>query len=1386
MSGRYDGSIRINTEIDTSNVSSQVMRATESIRRLENEATRLRARLHELETTQIPTDEYNEISKKLGKARNRLEQLIERQQRMQTEGRNSGAAWERINRQIEVARGEVGAVETQMQELVDTGRAFRLGSDTDEYQRTAEQLRRVESDIEINNRRLQEMRDRQDDASDGFEEMADSAADGFEDMGDSAEKSLGKMDVAIKGLKRSIGSLLASLGLGLSIAGLVMLGKQAVEIASDIQEVQNVVDTAFESMSYKMEQFADTAITQFGISKLSAKQMGSTFMTMGRSMIGSMEEASDMAIALTGRSADMASFYNKTVEETSTALKSIYTGETETLKEYGVVMTEVNLQEYAYQKGINKKISAMTQAEQVQLRYNYVMEQTSLAAGDFAKTSDSWANQTRILSEQFKELLSVIGSGLITVLTPVIKFLNTILTQLIAIAKQIGAILSKLFGISIPVADSGKIAENLTSAADGADELEKGIEAAGKAANKALAPFDKLNVLSQNKGGGKGGTGAGGGFEMPDFEMDETGVEEVDAMSSAIDSLLERLKPLFDWFVKLKDLFVQGFFDGLGESWKDRIDEIIADAKNIVKNLKEIFTDPDVVASAKIMIEKIAYALGQVVGSFVSVGITIAQNIVGGIDIYLEENKEFLKQKLISIFDITGDIALLIGEACATIAYIFEAFGSESGQQLTANIIGIFVNTTLDLLELAEKFGRDILKCIVQPISDNKEELRTALEGLLGVFADVAGTILDGINATFAKMNEVYDQYFKPFFDNIATGLSELLAEFLLFWNGSVQPLLDKITADLDTLWKSHIQPLIDNVIELFGKIAGFLNALWEETLKPFISWIITDVAPVIIPIIQKIWDFFIEACEDVIDTINFVTSAMGTFIDWLTEHQSVVQDFIIIIASFIAVWEVSKLVTSISGIVSSLSAFITSGGLAASVAAALGNSIDVLGNSLYIMTSPITGIASLIGGILVAVKNFITMLQEGFSWLNEIFMVIGIALAAVGAVILGAPALVAGVVAAIVAAIATIIVVIHDNWDAICEWFSGVADWINENVIQPIIGFFKGVWDLVSGFFSGLWNDIVSIWSAVASWFSSTVIEPLIAFFQGLWTRIKQIFEGLWIIVQAVWIVVSDWFNENVITPVVAFFQGLWESVSGFFISLWEDIVVVWETVAGWFDENVITPVTDFFKSVWDNVSEFFSNLWEDIQTIWRVVSGWFNDNIITPVQEAFETACNVIGGFFEDLWTGIKRGIASAMNAVIGGIEDALNWLVDGINGIISGFNRVVSWAASIIEVDWGGVDLVPKVSLGRIPMLADGAVIRGGNPFMAVLGDQPHGQTNIETPLPTMVKAFKQAMAESGGMGGEVNVKVYLGEKDITKAVKTEADRYFKKTGKSIFAY
>lgn len=691
-------------------------------------------------------------------------------------------------------------------------------------------------------------------------------------------------ETSFRRLGSSIRGLLGTLGFGLSIAGLVALGKQAIDTASDIQEVQNVVDTAFGSMSYKMEEFAKTSVKQFGISQLSAKQLGSTFMSMGASMLDSMNEASDMAINLTARAADMASFYNKSIQETSTALKSIYTGETETLKEYGVVMTQVNLQEFARQQGITKSIQAMTQAEKVQLNYAYVMKQTSLAAGDFARTSDSWANQTRILSEQFKELLSVIGSGLITVLTPVVKFLNTVLTQLIAIAKQIGAILSKLFGISIPVADSGKFADDLSAAAGGAEELTEGIETAGKAAKGALAPFDDLKVLAKETGSGGtvGGAGIGGGFEMPELELEETEVEEVDALSSAIDGLIERVKPLFDWFVRLKDLFVEGFFDGLGESWTERISDIQESARNIVKNLAEIFTDPSVITAAQTMVEKTVYAMGQALGAVESIGITIGQNLIGGIDIYLEENKEFLKEKLVSIFDIAGDISLLIGQALDSIAYIFEAFGSESGQQLTANIIGIFNNTIMNLLELAGKFGRDILNVIITPISENKEGLRTALDGLLGVFADVAGTVKQGIDDTFAKMNEIYDQYFKPFFDSIATGLSDLLGQFLGFWNGYVQPILDSWAEKFDVLWTEHIQPLIDNFLELIGVLVEALTMFWENTLQPILSWIIEVLAPTVADICDIIFGVVDTVITLIADVINGIIKIVKGVIDIL------------------------------------------------------------------------------------------------------------------------------------------------------------------------------------------------------------------------------------------------------------------------------------------------------------------------------------------------------------------------------------------------------------------------------------------------------------------------------------------------------------------------
>lgn len=356
-----------------------------------------------------------------------------------------------------------------------------------------------------------------------------------------------------------------------------------------------------------------------------------------------------------------------------------------------------------------------------------------------------------------------------------------------------------------------------------------------------------------------------------------------------------------------------------------------------------------------------------------------------------------------------------------------------------------------------------------------------------------------------------------------------------------------------------------------------------------------------------------------------------------------------------------------------------------------------------------LAGIVSTVGGAILAVTNFVKMMKEGFSWLNEILMLVGTALAAVGAVILGVAAAPAALVAAIVAAVGTVVVLVHDNWETIKSWFSGVSDWVNKKIFTPI-----------SNTMSGLWKTVSTVWQNASTWFSTTVIEPIVNFFQGFKTRVKQIFEGLWIIVQAIWITVSGWFNDNVITPVVNFFQGLWEKVSGFFKQLWENVKSVWSSVSDWFNQNVITPVRQRFESVCEKVGGFFTNLWNNIKSVWNAVSNWFNTNVVQPLL-----------GVFEGLWSGVKSGMVNAMNAVIGGIESAINFIVGGINKIIGGFNKVVSWAAKVADADWGGVDLVPTVQLNRIQGFSTGGFPEDGLFFAnhgEMVGQFSNGKTAV----------------------------------------------------------
>lgn len=290
-------------------------------------------------------------------------------------------------------------------------------------------------------------------------------------------------------------------------SALIDFTKGSLEAASSLYEVENVVDVAFENMRGKVDDFSSTAIEYYGISELTAKRTASLFAAMGKGMDLTLDKATDLAIGLAKRSADMASFYDISQEITSTALKSVFTGETESLKRFGVVMTEVNLQQYALSQGIEKSIKDMTQAEKVQLRYNYLMQQTASSEGDFARTADSFANKTRQLKERLVETSVAIGERFIKNLDGAFTTLDELLEKvneatengdLDDFIKDISDILKNL--LSVLSAVGGVLARfpKLTAAtAAGFTAL--------KAANKVKAPIEgaanAFNKLAFNMSG---------------------------------------------------------------------------------------------------------------------------------------------------------------------------------------------------------------------------------------------------------------------------------------------------------------------------------------------------------------------------------------------------------------------------------------------------------------------------------------------------------------------------------------------------------------------------------------------------------------------------------------------------------------------------------------------------------------------------------------------------------------------------------------------------------------------------------------------------------------------------------------------------------------------
>lgn len=453
-------------------------------------------------------------------------------------------------------------------------------------------------------------------------------------------------------------------------------------------------------------------------------------------------------------------------------------------------------------------------------------------------------------------LKNALGAAFAPIITAVIPVLTQLVNWITAAVNAVAKFIALLTGKSYWT----KATKQQKDYASSLDSTSK----SAKSAQSQLAKFDELNVLNSDSDSGSSGSGDGV----------STMFEEVPL--TGLDALKERLE-------ELKDIFKQGFFDGLGDP-TSRLKTITDGIKQIKDALKDIFTDPAVVSSANKYVDSVARLLGTLAGSVASIGLTMGANLIGGLAEYLTANKGRIKQHLITMFDVWTEINDQLSEFLASFAYIFEAWAGSNGQAVTAALIGIFSDAVMSINELLSKAARDVLEVFTQPIIDNAEELRTAFDGILGVLASVlkaVKSLADGIGDAF---NGFYDEHIKPFMDNVTNGISTIYNAFLTAVNTYIIPALQNVADLLEPFVSEYITPLVTAVLNLLGVVVDAVSEILNICLAPLVSWVVANVLPILSPIIETLGTLLIGFMEIVLSVATFIIEKITAILEFVRD----------------------------------------------------------------------------------------------------------------------------------------------------------------------------------------------------------------------------------------------------------------------------------------------------------------------------------------------------------------------------------------------------------------------------------------------------------------------------------------------------------------------
>ena len=711
-----------------------------------------------------------------------------------------------------------------------------------------------------------------------------------------------------------------------AIAGLTAFVNKCTTLASDLQEVQNVVELAFPNMTEQVNAFASNSINAFGMSETSAKKMTGTFGLMAKNFGFTEQEAYNMGASLTSLAGDVASLYNISQDEAFTKLKSVFTGETETLKELGVVMTENALNSWMMQRGINGNISAMTESEKVALRYQFVLSQLGVAQGDFARTSGSWANQVRILKENFAQLLSTIGSGFISLLTPVVKVVNTIISYLNILAKAIASIFGKLFGksksgtggssgggsalggVASDVGNIGGAAGGVGKTSDAVGGLSDNLGSASKKAKelgKNLMGIDEVHNISPKDDGGSGsgsggsGGGAGGGGGIDTSGIDSLGdfsVPEFDTTSidNAVDEMIDKISKIIEPFKQIWNQMKQIIKPNLNymkEQFKGFIQAIIDWCKGFWNNGgKELLISIALLTGAflgfgfaltgtvfqalKGLINHLNPVTNAFSRDFIEALTNVIQNITDFVTRATGIGKVLLDSGLQDIINVLGDIAMILGTIILdTINDVITSVNDFTNSWFTTTVIPVLLQIILLPLRLLLEAVKALLLGLqkIQPVLSVVLSIILAymtinkVADVLDAFDDGLFNISQRLGAFTGKMLNNPDLLFNTLAKACKNATSHL-KDF--FYNiGSI----GKGIKNLITILKKLTQAMIKQAAQLAKNIA-----LWIKEKVSIIASTVAQKASAIASGLMTAAQWLLNAAMNACPIILLITLIAG------------------------------------------------------------------------------------------------------------------------------------------------------------------------------------------------------------------------------------------------------------------------------------------------------------------------------------------------------------------------------------------------------------------------------------------------------------------------------------------------------------------------------